>query len=80
MTRTRSETIAGIIAGAICLPFAIYVSIVLVGNMLGGLGWSVAGKPGAIGGSFGGALVSCAALVFASISFGRLVAREFLIP
>ena len=67
MSRTRAETVGGIVAGAIVLPFAAYVSVVVVGTMLGGVGWSVAGKAGSLVGSVGGAAASCVALVFIAV-------------
>ncbi len=76
MTSTRIEVIAGLVTGAIVLPFAIYFSVVVAGTILGGYGYSLAGKPGAMIGSFGGALVSCVALVLVAMSLARLVARR----
>ena len=76
MSRARAEMVGGVVAGAIVLPFAAYVSVVVVGTILGGVGWSVAGKPGSLIGSFGGAAVSCGALVFLAVTVGRALGRR----
>lgn len=78
MTSTRAEIVVGLIMGALVLPFAIYFSVVMAGTMLGGYGYFLAGKPGAMVGSFGGALLSCVALVLVAVWIGRILARWYL--
>jgi len=73
----RRPEAVGIAVGALALPFAVYFSVVVVGTLLGGVGYSVAGKPGALVASFDGGLASAAVVVFLAFSVGRALGRRF---
>ena len=69
----------GVLAGGlVALPVGLYVGVVVGGNFAGAAGWSIAGKPGALIGAFGGAIALCSAIVIASAILGRMIARRLI--